>query len=241
MSWFSTQNLGDGITLITEPPVASEAGGNIYHIPGRDFDLVIDAGLGLAALKVAFPELFHRPGHPVILVLTHSHFDHMGGAAEFTERWMHPAEADIAARPSLENTAASGWLEDRHVKALPDGGSFSAAAYSIGPAPATALLEEGSAINIGDRRFDVLHLPGHSPGSIGLFNSSRGHLFSGDSLFNGTMYDDVYHSDSGAFTESLRRIADLPLRQVFGGHYQPMDPERAMEVVSQNLQRNTNG
>ncbi len=55
----------------------------------------------------------------------------------------------------------------------------------ITPAPATRLLAEGEAIDLGDRHFEVLHLPGHSPGSIGLWEEATGIFFSGDAIYDG--------------------------------------------------------
>ena len=51
---------------------------------------------------------------------------------------------------------------------LPPGG-YSSEAYRVTPAPATRLLAEGDTIDLGDRHFTVLHTPGHSPGSIALW------------------------------------------------------------------------
>ena len=64
---------------------------------------------------------------------------------------------------------------------LPPGG-FDEAAYQVRPAPAQRLLEEGDVIDLGDRHFEVLHLPGHSPGSIALWEAASATLLSGDTV-----------------------------------------------------------
>lgn len=61
---------------------------------GNDRDIVIDAGLGVVALRQAIPGLFERD--PMV-VLTHAHLEHVGGASEFGDRAAHPAEAGILA------------------------------------------------------------------------------------------------------------------------------------------------
>jgi glyoxylase-like metal-dependent hydrolase (beta-lactamase superfamily II) len=58
--------------------------------------------------------------------------------------------------------------------------SFDWRAYEIRPAPATTLLADADVIDIGDRRFEVLHLPGHSPGCIALYEADTRILLSGD-------------------------------------------------------------
>ena len=65
------------------------------------------------------------------------------------------------------------------------------------PAPATRLLDEGDTVDLGDRHFEVLHLPGHSPGSIGLWEESTGILFSGDAAYDGPLLDELDGSDIG--------------------------------------------
>ena len=69
------------------------------------------------------------------------------------------------------------------------------------------IVEEGDIVDIGNRHFEVLHLPGHSPGSIGLWEASTGTLFSGDALYDGPLLDQL--PTSGLFS----RI-DPPRQQV---------------------------
>ena len=50
-------------------------------------------------------------------------------------------------------------------------------------------IGEGDVIDLGDRAFEVLHLPGHSPGSIGLWDPAAGTLFSGDAIYDGPLLE----------------------------------------------------
>ena len=81
------------------------------------------------------------------------------------------------------------------------------------PAPATRLIDEG------DRTFEVIHTPGHSPGSIMLGEASTGILFTGDTVYDGPLVDDAFHSDVGAYIASMKRILELTVRVVHGGHF----------------------
>ena len=67
------------------------------------------------------------------------------------------------------------------------------------PAPATRLLGDGDVIDLGDRAFEVLHLPGHSPGSIGLWEAATGILFSGDAVYDGPLLDELDGCDIAAY------------------------------------------
>ena len=88
--WFERRTIGDGITLLWEPHVHPLLRCNIWHVRGRDSDLLIDTGLGVSSLATAARDLF---GTTLNVILTHTHMDHMGGAHEFGPCCVHAAEA----------------------------------------------------------------------------------------------------------------------------------------------------
>ena len=91
--------------------------------------------------------------------------------------------------------------------------------YRIEPAPLTrTLLAEGDIVDLGDRQFRVLHLPGHSPDSIGLLDERDGLFFSGDAIYDDTLIDDLPDSDRAAYRATMARIIELPVRTAYGGH-----------------------
>src|SRR5580658_6542330 len=94
--WFEFERLGDGITRIWEPHVIRLMQCNIWHVRGRDRDLMIDSGMGVASLSEAARHLFDKA---VTAVATHSHLDHVGSFHEFADRVAHPAEARRLADP----------------------------------------------------------------------------------------------------------------------------------------------
>ncbi len=240
--WFSREAVGDGVTLIGEPHVDSLIRCNIWHVRGSERDLLVDAGLGLAPLG----SLFDRP---VVAVATHAHFDHVGGFHEFDERFVHPAEAGDLVRPAGYSlfprglgeafwdylTGAGYDLDTALLDALPHSG-FDPAAYAVEPAPATGLLEEGDGIDLGDRSLRVLHLPGHSPGSIGLFEEASGILFSGDAVYDGPLFDFLSDSHIGDYMDTMHRLRALPVRVVHGGHDPSMDRARMIEIIDAYLE-----
>ena len=74
--WFATKRIGDGVTWITEPHSERMVRCNIWHVRGRERDMLIDSGLGIASLREGAAEVFE---HDVTAVATHAHFDHIGG------------------------------------------------------------------------------------------------------------------------------------------------------------------
>src|SRR5688500_12204291 len=152
--WYETIPFADGVTLVHEPWMPFFFRCNMWLIRGRDRDLLIDAGLGAVPLRPHVPELDRRPGdRPITLLLSHTHFDHIGGAHEFDDRLVHGAEADIAANPANSATLfekyASGGGDAEMFLGVPPG--WDAKTYRIEPAPATNLIGEGDRIHLGGR------------------------------------------------------------------------------------------
>ena len=78
--WFDYEHLADGITRLWEPHVIRVMQCNIWHVQGRDRDLVVDTGMGVASLTQAAAQIFDKP---LTAVATHSHLDHIGSLHEF--------------------------------------------------------------------------------------------------------------------------------------------------------------
>lgn len=231
--WYETEALCDDVTLIREIHVAPWLRCNIWHIRGRDRDLVIDTGMGLRPLTEALPGL--AEARPALGIVTHSHFDHSGGLYQFDRRAGHQAEASIMAAPDAKNTVADiGYIRAETFSALPYEG-FHHTQFAVKPAPLTDLLDEGDVLDLGNRVFQVFHLPGHSPGSIALFEARTGLLFSGDVVYDGDLIDNLYHSNPEELAESMARLKELPVSVVHGGHFRSFGRERLLEIIDEYL------
>ncbi len=245
--WYERRAVGEGITLLTEPHVHDLIRCNIWHVHGRDRDLLVDTGLGLVSLRSAANDLF---GGNLITVLTHAHFDHMGGSHEFDQCLIHAAE-----KPSLESAEDSLTLtlsgfdaqilqgirdagyrldEESLLSAIPYAG-FQPSTAMLRPGRATHLLKEGDVLDLGDRVFEVLHLPGHSPGSVGLYDHRRQILFSGDAIYDGPLLAELPGSDKVQYAATLERLLRLPLMVAHGGHGPSMSGERLRSVAVAHL------
>lgn len=227
--WFSVVDLGDGLFRISEPHVHSFFRANIFLLRGTDADLLIDFGMGLRPL---LPVVTGLAGSvPLIAVATHSHADHIGGFHEFADRRAHISEAEAcAAMPDSATFAHMFRGLDEPVSILPEPG-WTKENYTITPAPLTAMLEQGDVIDLGDRRLEVLHLPGHSPGSIGLLDRENGLFFPGDAIYRGQLVDDLPHSDKAVYRDTMERIARLDVAIAHGGHGEALSPEEMREIA----------
>ena len=225
--WYEIRHFSDDISLITETYIAKWLRCNIWHVKGKTHDLIIDTGMGMRSLKSEISALNEKP---VICISTHCHFDHIGGAHEFDCRLGHKSEAQIHANPTGDATGTDGFIRAETFKALPYE-SFTHDDYFVKPAPLTGYLDEGDVVDLGNRCFKILHLPGHSPGSIALWEERTGIMFSGDVVYDGDLYDSLYHSDKSLFRESLLRLKEFPVNTVHGGHDTSFNRNRMIEII----------
>ena len=77
----------------------------------------------------------------------------------------------------------------------------------------------------------MLHLPGHSPGCIGLLDRQSGIFFSGDAIYRGTLVDDLPHSDKAVYRETMARIAALDVKIAHGGHNEALSADEMRAIA----------
>lgn len=155
-----------------------------------------NAGVSLAAIKR--------------IIMTHTHVDHIGclpeirAAIPHAEVWVHKDEAEYLERGDDRIVYGNEMFESviRSQYNIPD--RF----FSI---EVHRKLEGEEEVNLGGIPFHVIHIPGHSVGSIGLFNEKHRLFMSGDTIYaDGAIgrYD-LVSADSVKLKQSLQRIADL--------------------------------
>ncbi len=241
--WFRSQRVTEDIVLLVEDHLDPFFESNIWHVRGAARDLVVDTGNGIGDLG---GELVPLVGdRPVVAVATHDHFDHVGGLHAFEERWCHAADADGIREPDelalLREDFAPG-LEDeirwygyeppeRVITAFPREG-FDVAGWRTPATEPTRLLGDGDVVDLGDRSFEVLHVPGHTAGSIALWNASGGVLFTGDTA---ALDDPLHAEDEEAFVSSLHRLRALPVELVCAGHSRPFGRAELSLLIDEQL------
>ena len=173
----------------------------IVSCPDTSEGIVIDPGNRNEAVAEAAAE----DGVTVVAVVyTHGHIDHVGGAAEAKGVFSAPLlmhEADNAALALLPQQAASFGLKSVEVPTI------------------DRALRDGERVEFGGCGLEVIHTPGHSPGGVCLHGC--GHLFAGDTLFQGSIgRSDLPGGDGAQLIESIKtRLLTLPPETVVhSGH-----------------------
>jgi glyoxylase-like metal-dependent hydrolase (beta-lactamase superfamily II) len=225
--WWRIRPMGDGVTMIDEPHIHEFYRCNVWHVRGRDRDMLVDSGMGVVSLRDWVPLVTEKP---LEAVASHTHFDHIGCHYEFPCRSCHGAEAHLLRTPTRENTYADKYVTDDIFSKLPPA-PYQSALYAVKAAPATRLLWDGDIVDLGDRRFEVIHTPGHSPGGIALWEAATGILFSGDIVYDGPLIESDVPSEMAQYHASMTRLYDLPVRVVHGGHFPSYDVARHRLIV----------
>jgi glyoxylase-like metal-dependent hydrolase (beta-lactamase superfamily II) len=92
-------------------------------------------------------------------------------------------------------------------------------------------LQDKDVIDLGDRVFSVVHLPGHSPGQIGIWEEATGALFTGDAIYDGELIDGEYAGGLEEYVETMRRLREIPVNIVHGGHCASFGRARMIELI----------
>ena len=225
--WYRIRPQSDGVTWIDEPHILEFYRCNVWHIRGRDRDMLVDSGMGVVSLRDWVPLVTERP---LDAVASNTHFDHIGMHPEFPCRLCHEAEAHLLTAPTRENTFADRYVTDAIFTQLPPA-PYTAATYVVKSAPATRILRDRDVIDLGDRHFEVIHTPGHSPGGIALWEAATGILFSGDIVYDGELIEGTSAQEQTDYHASMTRLYDLPVRVVHGGHFPSYDGARHKAII----------
>lgn len=245
-SWFRAQRLDHRTVVIDEPHLHVLFRANMFLVEGATRDMILDTGMGVVPLRPFLDTLRRDREKPIICVSTHAHVDHIGGAHEFANRLIHPVEqADLAAPGDYALTAdaygpglgaicaAAGYppLEGALIDALPHRG-YRLEDYAQKGATATGLLHDGDTLDLGDLRFGVVHLPGHSPGQIGLFNLAEKVLFAGDAIYDGPLIFEGEGTSIPDYRATFDRLESLGPEIIHGGHDRSFGPGRMAEIIA---------
>lgn len=199
---------------------------------------LIDTGLNHAASReawaAAFKQLKIRPAQIRRIILTHHHPDHFGMAGWFQAQgagnvYMSPRERELAllvwqgySEQDFDSYMAAYGMPPELVATVAHGMSSTAAMTHPHP-PFIGVIEPGSTITIGERRFTALLAPGHSDGQMMLYDAEDQLMLSGDHILmkitpNIGLWPDTQPDPLGRFMESLRTLLTYDIRLGLPGH-----------------------
>ncbi len=147
---------------------------NLYVLASEGEAVVVDAASHTPAEHAAVVDAVRAEGLTVKhLLLTHAHLDHIYGCA------------------ALADAFGVGWAVHRSelgfLRAAAQQAQMFGAPVPAAPPEPTAFLDAGDTVAFGSATLDVLHLPGHSPGSLAFYSAADGLVVAGDVLFRGSI------------------------------------------------------
>jgi glyoxylase-like metal-dependent hydrolase (beta-lactamase superfamily II) len=226
-NWYQTKKIDDDVTHICEPYIKEFYRCNIWHVRGSQSDLLVDSGMGVVSLTDWVSIVTEKD---IAAVASHTHFDHIGCHHEFKHCIVHSAEADLLANPTRESTLVEPYVTDDIFTQLPPQ-PYVSETYAVKKTSQAEIVEDGHVIDLGNRQFEVIHTPGHSPGGIALFEHKTGILFSGDLHYDGLLIEDTYHSNPSDYQNSMKRLLELPVNIVHGGHFASFGADRPRSLI----------
>lgn len=204
-------------------------GGNVYLLVSNKDLTLVDSGLAVDVDRIVAQ--LQGAGYALSelhsIVLTHAHGDHMGGAVELARRSGAQVLAHQDEVPYIEQTKSLptssvaqrllNWLGDRIV-------------FRLSPCKVNRLIEDGDVIEALDGT-QVIHTPGHTPGSLCLYQPERRILFCGDTLFNANPITGrpglrlpirLVTMDNAKARDSVVKLSTMAIEVLCCGHGEPI-------------------
>lgn len=216
-NWFKVYNVGEGVYAIAEPFNYQEV--ISYLIVGTERNILFDTGMGMDRISDVVKELSPLP---VVVINSHTHYDHMGGNYEFETVYAVDTTYTL-------NFSTTGWSHDQVKQEISQQAfcfeklpALDTASYHIKPYKdkIKKFIKDGDKIDLGTRVIEVLQVPGHTPDCVALLDRSSGYLWTGDMYYEATIWLFFNGTDLDAYEKSINRFASLAptLQTVFPGH-----------------------
>jgi len=188
---------------------------NIYLIGNA----IIDTGTGFNFTRLRdVLRIFKMPMDNVKRIInTHYHFDHIGGNGYFTgaEIWIHEADAPVLENGDKETSVAEFFGGNMHKMKV------------------SRKLKDGEKFNLGNTEFEIVHVPGHTPGSICLYDKKQKLLITGDTVFsNGVGRTDLDGGDFEQLKNSLAKLSKMDIQKILPGHGPVVEKDGAKLIAS---------
>lgn len=213
--WFTIEKIDDSTYVLSEYGHWEQM--HSYLLLGKTHGLLIDTGLGIGNIKTVIDKITDLP---ILVIVTHVHWDHIGSLREFENIAVHELDVNwlIKGLPIPLAMIKKSVVEKNFYKEAPK--EFDIEAYSVYTGVPTRILQDNDIIDIGFRKIQVIHTPGHSPGHVCLWDEDRRYLFTGDLIYKGTLYAFYPSTDPHQFYESVKRIHDISnIRRILPSHF----------------------
>lgn len=189
-----------------------------YVIKGQTRAILFDTGSGTRDIAFVADKVTKKP---LTAVASHVHYDHIGSMGSFPQ----VAMADL---PMNREATRDNWFSPCVSRSLwPFAHGFHV----------TQWWKPGDVIDLGGRKIEVVHIPGHSPDSIALVERATGYAFVGDHLYGGPLLANLPGSDLKSYLASTQKLLrEYPeIRAVYGAHWNGTMTRASLEALERTL------
>jgi hydroxyacylglutathione hydrolase len=164
----------------------------MFYIEGTERGLLIDTGTGVGDLKAVVDGIATKPYD---VAITHGHVDHAGGVRQWDEVWVHPADFDMVETLSIEMRR---FYACKFANSPDNERPFTEDDITNygRPLPKLLSLSDGQVFDLGGRKVSLIHVPGHTYGSVVFIDDKSRVLFSGDAANPCLLYAFTQISDT---------------------------------------------
>lgn len=209
-SWFKVLSLPNNVYGIHEPHHWQEV--ISYLIIGSEKAILFDTGMGIKDISKVVKQLTDLE---VIVINSHTHFDHVGDNHRFDKIFVFDdgRSVELLLNGQPNETLRYDTNADLFYEGYPEG--FNPNAYVILPIREEQIniVKHGDVFDLGDRKLEVLHTPGHSTDSIMLLDRENRMLFTGDTFYLDWLFaffdDEWGESNLEVYEATMKEIAKL--------------------------------
>lgn len=202
--WFEVYKLTDTVYAIYEDGQFEEV--ISYLVLGEKKGVIIDTGNGIGDIKKVVERITDLP---VAVLNTHTHGDHIGGNYQFKEVYAYDTEFSRDREAHGQTREQMGSYLDEGIvwKPLPD--YLDVESWRIHPFKVTKWVKDGDVIDLGGRKLEIIHTPGHTPDSICILDRENKLFWTGDSFYPAPIYVYAPTTSLDQFIESFKKMSDL--------------------------------
>ncbi|HEY2773456.1 MAG TPA: MBL fold metallo-hydrolase [Candidatus Binatia bacterium] len=214
--YFDVSRIDQNTYAIHEPRYWQQD--TMYVIKGESRAILVDTGSGTRDVAFIADKVTKNP---MTAVASHVHYDHIGSHGSFHQVAMIDLpETRAATRDNYYSPPLSKSLEPF------------ASGFHV-----TEWWKPGDVIDLGNRKIEIVHIPGHSSDEIALVDRANRYAFVGDHLYGGTLLANLPGSDLGQYLLSTRKLLnDYPeVQTYFGGHGDGRMPREKMVTLESLL------
>jgi len=229
--WFQVYRVKPNVFAISEPRQYEEV--ISYLIVGSKRALLWDTGMGIARIR---PIVERLTPLPVLVLNSHTHPDHIGGNYEFENVFAYETDFTKQNAKGNEDPGMKTWVDPDHVcGSLPAG--FEPSQYSTRPFHMARFVKDEEIIDLGNRKLQVLHTPGHTPDSLSLLDRASRILLTGDTFYPGPIYLFSPETDFEAYVDSIDRLVshEKEIDDLLTAHNESLAPASALSKLKQAL------